>query len=127
MVVRILHDHPGARASAVRGYFKRAALCHGLLARSGWERMSLVPPRIRYGGDVGLQMIKTAMGWLELPHWLIIAGATLVVVGLIGLVIGRRHRAKVQDNPATEPSPEPPPQLPPLPDLLDSRPRTSRR
>ena len=28
---------------------------------------------------------------------------------------------------ANEPSPEPRPQLPPLPDLLDSRPRKSRR
>ncbi len=51
-------------------------------------------------------MIKTAMGWLQLPHWLIIAGAVLVAVGLIGLMISRRCRAKVQDEPAhrvTEP------------------------
>lgn len=55
-------------------------------------------------------MIKTAMGWLELPHWLIIAGAVLVLLGLIGLVISRRHRTEIQDEPATEPSPDPPPQ-----------------
>lgn len=73
-------------------------------------------------------MIKTAMGWLELPHWLIIAGAVLVVVGLIGLVISRRRRrpADIQDEPAT-PSPEPRPQPSPLPDLLGSRPREGRR
>ncbi|WP_338827640.1 hypothetical protein [Bradyrhizobium sp. 27S5] len=62
-------------------------------------------------------MIKTATGWLQLPHWLILAGAVLVVVGLIGLVISRRHQAKGQDEPATEPSLEPSPQLPTLPDL----------
>jgi hypothetical protein len=50
-----------------------------------------------------------------------------VIAGLIGLVISRRQQAKVQDDPANEPSPEPRPQLPPLPDLLDSRPRKSRR
>jgi hypothetical protein len=67
------------------------------------------------------------MEWLQLPHWLMIAGALLVIAGLIGLVISRRQQAKVQDDPANEPSPEPRPQLPPLPDLLDSRPRKSRR
>jgi hypothetical protein len=72
-----------------------------------------------------LDTVKTAMGWLELPHWLMLAGAVLVVVGLIGLAI--RQRAKVQDNPGSEPITEPRPQLPPLPDLLDSRPRKNRR
>jgi len=67
------------------------------------------------------------MEWLQLPHWLMIAGALLVIAGLIGLVISRRQQAKVQDDPANEPSPEPRPQPPPLPDLLDSRPRKSRR
>jgi hypothetical protein len=52
----------------------------------------------------------------------------LVIAGLIGLVVSRRQQqAKVQDDPATEQSPEQRPQLPPLPDLLDSRPRKSRR
>jgi hypothetical protein len=72
-----------------------------------------------------LETVKTAMGWLELPHWLMLAGAVLVVVGLIGLAI--RQRANVQDNPGSEPITEPRPQLPPLPDLLDSRPRKNRR
>jgi hypothetical protein len=72
-------------------------------------------------------MIKTAMGWLELPHWLIIAGAVLVVVGLIGVIVRRRHQAEAQDGPAAEPSLEPDrPKLPPLPDLLDRRPRKRR-
>jgi hypothetical protein len=72
-------------------------------------------------------MIQAAMGWLELPHWLIIAGAVLVVSGLIGLVIGRSHPAKVQDEPATKPSPEPRPQLSAPPGFLDSRQRKDRR
>ena len=72
-----------------------------------------------------MDTVKTAMGWLELPHWLMLAGAVLVVVGLIGLAI--RQRAKVQDNPGSEPITEPRPQLPPLPDLLDSGPRKNRR
>ena len=59
------------------------------------------------------------MEWLQLPHWLMIAGTLLVIAGLIGLVISRRQQAKVQGDPANEPSPEPRPQLPPLPDLLD--------
>ncbi len=46
-------------------------------------------------------MIKTAMGWLELPHWLIIAGAALMVAACLALCdqppttdkgLGRRHR-----------------------------------
>jgi hypothetical protein len=67
------------------------------------------------------------MEWLALPHWLIVAGTLLVIAGLIGLVIRRKQFAKVQDDPAREPSPEPRPQLPPLPDLLDARPRKNRR
>ena len=56
---------------------------------------------------------------LQLPHWLMIAGTLLVIAGLI--------EPKAQHDPATEQRPEPRPQLPPLPDLLDSRPRKSRR
>jgi hypothetical protein len=75
-----------------------------------------------------VDIAKTAMEWLQLPHWLMIAGTLLVIAGLIGLVISRRQQqAKVQDDPATVPSPQPRPQLQPLPDLLDSRPRKSRR
>jgi hypothetical protein len=63
---------------------------------------------------------------MEYPHWLMIAGTLLVITGLIGLVMSRRQ-AKVQDDPVTEQSPEPRPQMSPLPDLLDSRSRKSRR
>jgi hypothetical protein len=66
------------------------------------------------------------MEWLQLPHWLMMAGTLLAIAGLIGLIVSRRQQAKVQDDPATEQGPERP-QLPPLPDLLDSRPRKSRR
>jgi hypothetical protein len=64
---------------------------------------------------------------MEYPHWLMIAGTLLVIAGLIGPVMSRRQQAKVQDDPATEESPDPRPQMSPLPDLLDSRPRKSRR
>jgi hypothetical protein len=67
------------------------------------------------------------MEWLQLPHWLMIAGTLLVIAGLIGLVMSRRKQPKAQRDPPIEQSPEPRPQLPPLPDLLDSRPRKSRR
>ena len=60
---------------------------------------------------------------MEYPHWLIVAGALLVIAGLIGLVIQRRQLAKVQDDPARDLSPEPRPQLPPLP----ARPPKKRR
>jgi hypothetical protein len=66
------------------------------------------------------------MEWLQLPHWLMIAGTLLVMAGLIGLMVNRRQQAKVQDDSATEQG-SVRPQLPPLPDLLDSRSRKSRR
>jgi hypothetical protein len=50
------------------------------------------------------------MEW-ELPHWLIVAGTLLVIAGLIGLLMKRRHQAKVQDDP-TEQSSEPRPSFP---------------
>ncbi|MCA6124887.1 hypothetical protein J6500_23775 [Bradyrhizobium sp. WSM 1704] len=34
------------------------------------------------------------MPLLELPHWLIIVGALLVIVGLVGLAFGSRKRAE---------------------------------
>lgn len=73
-----------------------------------------------------MDAVKTAIGWLELPHWLIAAGALLVIAGLIGRAASRRQLEKVPDNPASGPSPAQRPQLPPLPDLLDSRPRKDR-
>jgi hypothetical protein len=66
-----------------------------------------------------VDIVKTAMEWLQLPHWLMIAGTLLVIAGLIGLMVSRRQQARVQDDPATEQSPEPRSQLPPLPDLLE--------
>jgi hypothetical protein len=74
-----------------------------------------------------MDIVATTMEWMLLPHWLMIAGALLVIAGLIGLVKSRRQRAKVQDDSVTEKSLEPRPRLPPLPALLDSRPRKSRR
>jgi hypothetical protein len=67
------------------------------------------------------------MDWPQLPPWLMIAGSLLVIASLIGLLVSRRQQAKVQDDPVTEQNPDPRPRLPPLPDLLDSRPRKSRR
>jgi hypothetical protein len=66
------------------------------------------------------------MEW-QLPHWLILAGTLLVITSLIGLVISRKQRAKIETDAATEQASEPRPQLPPLPDLLDSRPQKDRR
>jgi hypothetical protein len=52
---------------------------------------------------------------LELPHWLMIAGAVLIATGLLGLVFTRIKQS------ATNPDQElPAPQMPPLPSLLDS-------
>jgi hypothetical protein len=54
---------------------------------------------------------------IELPHWLMIAGAILIAIGFLGLVFTRNKQA------ATNPDSErhvPPRQMPPLPSLLDS-------
>jgi hypothetical protein len=54
---------------------------------------------------------------IELPHWLIIAGAILIVVSFIGLALTRNKEV------AMNPDPEPPArrqQMPPVPRLLDS-------
>jgi len=48
---------------------------------------------------------------LELPHWLILAGTLLVIIGVIGLVIGRKTLGKVDDVPADEASSEARPHL----------------
>jgi len=47
---------------------------------------------------------------LGLPHWLMLAGALLVIAGCLGLAIGRKKAAKIDDEPVNESSPEPPPQ-----------------
>ena len=69
-------------------------------------------------------MSRALLDSLELPHWLILAGTLLVIIGAIGLVIGRKKLGKVDDVPADEASSEARPQLPPLP---GSRPRRERR
>jgi hypothetical protein len=46
---------------------------------------------------------------LGLPHWLMLAGALLVIAGCLGLAIGRK-KAEIDDEPVNESSPEPPPQ-----------------
>ena len=33
------------------------------------------------------------MAWIELPHWLMIAGALLVIVGVIGLAFSQKNEA----------------------------------
>lgn len=68
-----------------------------------------------------------AIGSLELPQCLIVAGTLLVIAGLIGRLISRRQLETVQDIPDSVPRSEPRPQMPPLPDLLESRPRRNRR
>jgi hypothetical protein len=58
---------------------------------------------------------------LQLPHWLMLAGLSLVIAGCIGLALGRKSAAEIDDEPVNETNPEPPPQMPPLPRRLDSR------
>ncbi|WP_342737165.1 hypothetical protein [Bradyrhizobium sp. B117] len=60
---------------------------------------------------------------MRYPHWLMVAGALLVIVGLIGWLISRRQMEAAQDDPDGQPSQEARPQMPPLPDLLDTRPK----
>jgi len=67
------------------------------------------------------------MDLLELQHWLILAGALLVIAGATGLLMHRKKLRKGDDVPANEASSEARHQLPPLPDFLDSRPRRERR
>ena len=47
---------------------------------------------------------------LGLPHWLMLAGALLVIAGCLGLAIGRKKAAEIDDETVNESSPEPPPQ-----------------
>jgi hypothetical protein len=59
------------------------------------------------------------MASLELPHWLIIAGALLVVAGFIGFLISRRKADEVAPSPPDEPADTR--RMPPLPKPLDSK------
>jgi hypothetical protein len=54
---------------------------------------------------------------IELPHWLMIAGAILIAMGLLGLAFARNK--EVATNPDSEP-PAPRSKMPPLPRRLDS-------
>jgi hypothetical protein len=50
---------------------------------------------------------------MEYPHWLMVAGAVLVVVGLIGLAFHKNYAEPVENNPKQaapidEPNPERP-------------------
>jgi hypothetical protein len=55
---------------------------------------------------------------IELPHWLMIGGALLVAIGLLGLAFAR-NKEIATNNPGSEP-PAPRSKMPPLPGLLDS-------
>jgi hypothetical protein len=67
---------------------------------------------------------RRMMASLELPHWLVIAGALLVVAGFIGVIVSRKKVDEV-DPPPDEPTDTPRQQMPPLPSLLDSRTKTN--
>jgi len=54
---------------------------------------------------------------MELPHWLMIAGAILIAMGFLGLALTRNKEAAM--NPHPEP-PAPLRKMPPLPKPLDS-------
>ena len=54
---------------------------------------------------------------IALPHWLMIGGAILIAIGLLGLVFARNNEV-VATNPDSPPVPRP--KMPPLPRLLDS-------
>lgn len=43
------------------------------------------------------------MPLLELPHWLMIAGALLVLAGLVGLAFGRKKEAEAKVEPEVLP------------------------
>jgi hypothetical protein len=48
---------------------------------------------------------------MQLPHWLMVAGAVLVVIGFIGLAVQKNYAGPVKDNPETPPD-EPGPARP---------------
>ncbi|MDA9522931.1 hypothetical protein XI06_22285 [Bradyrhizobium sp. CCBAU 11434] len=55
---------------------------------------------------------------LKLPHWLMIAGGLLVIVGCLGMLLGGR---KAEEVDAPEQPIESPKQMPALPKLLSSQ------
>jgi hypothetical protein len=62
------------------------------------------------------------MAMLQLPHWLMIAGALLVIAGFVGVLVNGKRVDEV-DPPPNLPTDTPRQQMPPLPSLLESRPK----
>ena len=53
---------------------------------------------------------------MELPHWLMLGGAFLVLAGVIGLASSRKKTVEADPpSAAAEPTERPPQQMPPLP------------
>jgi hypothetical protein len=59
---------------------------------------------------------------IALPHWLMIAGAIFVVIGILGLLLTRKSQA--EDDPE---STVPRSQMPPIPKLVDSSERGNKQ
>ncbi|KWV45706.1 hypothetical protein AS156_23390 [Bradyrhizobium macuxiense] len=74
-----------------------------------------------------MDFTKAAIESLQPAHWLIAVGVLLVIVGLVGILIGRGQSTKDHDDPSRALNRDPRARMPPLPDLLDSRPRNDRR
>jgi hypothetical protein len=51
---------------------------------------------------------------MELPHWLMIAGAALIAMGILGLALTRNKESATPEQPLARHK------MPPLPNLLDS-------
>jgi hypothetical protein len=74
--------------------------------------------------ELGLKAKGSRMDLLssiELPHWLMIAGAVLIAVGLLGLAFIRNREAEIPEPPSSHT------RMPPLPKLLDSSSRKNNQ
>lgn len=60
------------------------------------------------------------MAMLQLPYWLMMAGALLVIAGFIGVLVSGK-KVKEVDRLPDQPTDIPRQQMPPLPTLLDSK------
>jgi hypothetical protein len=58
------------------------------------------------------------MAMLQLPYWLMTAGALLIVAGFVGVLVSGK---KVDEVDRLPDQPTNTPQMPPLPSLLDSK------
>ena len=102
------------------------ALCQkdrapGDLGRAAAAGRDRVPGEISRGqGAASVLQGPPGGSVMELPHWLILAGTILVLMGFLGLAFSRNSRAA--SGSGSEPS-SPGAQVPPMPSLLD----TSRR